>query len=244
MIRRLCSNKGLARQGNLGSWRRCLASQGVNLRIVFGSQSGTAEAFANELEFDAQEARVKTDLIDALKFSAKDMIPKAGEDHVTAFIMACYGEGEPTDNAKKFIESLEKVSPTEDKMLQASKFAVFGLGNSQCFRDRYNVVGKALDKRLEALGGHRVLKLGLGDASPAAVGSESMSECFAAWKKELLLAVSNMSNSTEVSPTAPKSAETAASSASSPASSNVAALSSDVPIALSARQQAMVPSNR
>ncbi|RYH30607.1 hypothetical protein EON65_04560 [archaeon] len=247
MIGRLCSKRPLSALRNWRSLNRCFASdstKGFNLRIVFGSQSGTAEAFASELEFDAQEANIKTDLIDALKFSANDLVPKSGENNVTAFIMACYGEGEPTDNSKKFFESLEKVSAAEGKKFNTSKFAVFGLGNSQCFRERYNVVGKALDNRLEELGGHRILKLGLGDASPAAVGSESMGECFAAWKKDLLITVSNMNNSTEPQSDAPKQAETVVSSANSPIVTNNVTLSSEVPIVLSARQQAMVPANR
>lgn len=243
MIGRLCSKRALQWK----RWNRYLSSdssKGLNLRIVFGSQSGTAEAFANELEFDAQEANIKTDLIDALKFTANDMVPKAGENNVTAFIMACYGEGEPTDNSKKFFESLEKVSAAEGEKLSSSKFTVFGLGNSQCFRDRYNVIGKALDKRLEELGGNRVLKLGLGDASPAAIGSESMSECFAAWKKDLLDAVSKMNSSPGLQSEVPKPVETSTSSTIAPVSANTVNLSSEIPIALSARQQAMVPSNR
>ena len=73
---------------------RSLSSAPVHLRIVFGSQSGTAEAFANELEFDAQEANVSTELIDALRFKADDLIVKPDNPKkvVTAFVMACYGE--------------------------------------------------------------------------------------------------------------------------------------------------------
>lgn len=227
----------------------------VNLRIVFGSQSGTAEAFANELEFDAQEANVKTELIDALNFSAKDLTPKAGQTDVTAFIMACYGEGEPTDNSKKFFKSLEALPAADMKVFQGSKYCVFGLGNSQCFRDRYNVVGKFLDKRLEALGAQRVIELGLGDASPTMEGSDSMGEKFSAWKQQLIAKVNAMSSS-NVEPTAstdaqvsnPSAMETSNAKSTSDTTTNqthpVHHFVSDVPIALSPRQQAMVPHDR
>ena len=39
------------------------------LRIVFGSQSGTAESFANDLEFDAKDADIEAEIIDAKAYS-------------------------------------------------------------------------------------------------------------------------------------------------------------------------------
>ncbi len=154
------------------------AAKEVNLRIVFGSQSGTAEAFAYEMDFDAQEANIKTEVVDALNFSIKDLaatspVVTAAKDRIdaTAFIVACYGEGEPTDNAKKFFRSVEEASAAHTP-LNAARYSVFGLVNSQCFRDRYNVVGKGLDMNLKELGGERLVSLGLGDASPALTGDE------------------------------------------------------------------------
>lgn len=244
----------LSRKPTAFCCRRYLAtspSTNVNLRIVFGSQSGTAEAFANELDFDAQEANIKTELIDALNFSAKDLIPKAGQHNVTAFVMACYGEGEPTDNAKKFFKSLEE-TPMDGKVLQGAKYGVFGLGNSQCFRDRYNVIGKLLDKRLEASGGKRIIAMGLGDASPALEGSDSMCEKFAAWKQELISTISTMSDADSTTAAQVSTACSAdpledsskANDQQTVNASNTHHFVSDVPIALSARQQAMVPTNR
>ena len=51
--------------------RCCLSSRPIStgikpkLRIVFGSQSGTAESFANDLEFDAKDASIDAEIIDA-----------------------------------------------------------------------------------------------------------------------------------------------------------------------------------
>ena len=76
--------------------------------------------------------------------------------------MASYGEGEPTDNAKAFMSEL---STTNEEGIAACNFSVFGLGNSQCFPDRYNIVAKQLDSQLKKLGAKQVVELGLGDAA-------------------------------------------------------------------------------
>ena len=48
---------------------------------------------------------------------------------LAVFMLATYGEGDPTDNAMEFHEKL-----TSDALeLNGLKFAVFGLGNSSMF---------------------------------------------------------------------------------------------------------------
>ena len=54
---------------------------------------------------------------------------------------------------------LRKSLPSD--MLSNTRYAVFGLGDSGYID--YNVVAKKLDKRLEQLGGVRLLEKGLGD---------------------------------------------------------------------------------
>jgi len=166
----------------------------AHLRIVFGSQSGTAEALAYDLEYSAQEANISTEIIDAFEFTAEDLTVKKDDSRkvVNAFIVACYGDGEPANNAKKFFESLNDTNPTNDatNKLTGSKYAVFGLGNSERFRNQYNAVGKHLDKRLADMGGERLVPLGLGDASITEEGNDgSMINCFNTWKIDLLAAI-------------------------------------------------------
>lgn len=47
------------------------------------------------------------------------------------FVMATYGEGEPTDNAVQFMELLEESTPefSNGEGLEGLKYVVFGLGN-------------------------------------------------------------------------------------------------------------------
>lgn len=166
--------------------------------------------------------------------------------------MAVYGEGEPTDNAKKLYT---EICNSKSSSLHCT-YAVFGLGNSQCFQDRFNVVGKAVDQQLHAHGGRRLIPLGLGDAS------KDISAQFADWKQDLLshmealqtadsssaavaaapsAPVQDISAASVATPSPPPSAPSAAPSV--PAST-VVSPNSAVPIALSTRQLAMAPEDR
>ena len=76
------------------------------------------------------------------------------------FLLATYGEGDPTDNAAEFVDDWLN---SDDTDIDEVQFAVFGLGNTEY--DQYNAVGKLVDSRMEALGCKRVFKFGMGDDS-------------------------------------------------------------------------------
>ena len=63
----------------------------------------------------------------------EDFEPETLADITNAvFLMATYGEGEPTDNSAKFMNWLrEQASPIEPGFLAKTCFTVFGLGNTQ-----------------------------------------------------------------------------------------------------------------
>lgn len=66
--------------------------------------------------------------------------------------MATHGEGEPTDNAKKFYEWIIDTERSGSE-LPNLKFSVFGLGNKQY--QFYNAMGKRTDENLARLGAQR-----------------------------------------------------------------------------------------
>ena len=100
------------------------------------------------MEFDAEDFNIDTELIDANDCKVDDLISKCSAPNtLAALIMASYGEGEPTDNAKAFFEEIN--SATSKSKFSACNYAIFGLGNSQCFPDRYNIVARKLDERLK-----------------------------------------------------------------------------------------------
>ena len=101
--------------------RATAPSDGPPLLILYGSNTGTCEALAQELLTAAASygfsAIVKT-LDDAVSG-----LPK--KDPV-AIITATY-EGQPPDNAAHFIEWLKSVDASELKLV---RYSVFGVGNN------------------------------------------------------------------------------------------------------------------
>ena len=157
-----------------------LEENGKDVIIFYGSQTGTAEDYATRISKEASQkyglATMTADIED-YDFENLDKIPS---DKVIVFVMATYGEGEPTDNAVQFWEFIndEDVEFSEDSSLKNLKYVVFGLGNSTY--EHYNLIGRSLDKKLQSLGAHRIGPYGEGDD-----GAGSMEEDYLAWKEEL-----------------------------------------------------------
>ena len=84
--------------------------------------------------------------------------------------MATHGEGDPTDNAKKFMTWLEEDQPS----LKGFRFGVFGLGNRQY--EHYNKIGKLTNQLLEKQLAVRCFNYGEGDAN------STLEDDFIEWK--------------------------------------------------------------
>lgn len=159
-----------------------------NVVIFYGSQTGTAEDYASRVAKEASSRYgLKTMVadVDNFDFENLDTFP---EDKVMGFVMATYGEGEPTDNAVAFFEFLTSPDVTfsneevaESKPLRNLNYVLFGLGNSTY--EFFNQVGRQLDETLTRLGAHRIGPYGEGDD-----GNGTMEEDYLAWKDELFLA--------------------------------------------------------
>lgn len=93
-------------------------------------------------------------------------------------MMATYGEGEPTDNAKELYGWVAKEAKEDAKPLAGMRFGVFGLGNKTY--EHYNAVGRLFDARLEALGGTRMVPYGEGD------DDASLEDDFSSWKRAIM----------------------------------------------------------
>lgn len=159
-----------------------IAFQGRRVIFFYGSQTGTAEDYAARLAKECSQkygVSCMTADIELYDLSYLDTVP---EDYLVFFIMATYGEGEPTDNAVDFWELLMDESPQfsetdEDKPLQNLRYVVFGLGNKTY--EHYNAVGRSVDKRLTELGAKRIGERGEGD------DDGSLEEDFLAWQENM-----------------------------------------------------------
>uniref|UniRef100_A0AAR2LZ04 NADPH--cytochrome P450 reductase n=1 Tax=Pygocentrus nattereri TaxID=42514 RepID=A0AAR2LZ04_PYGNA len=149
-----------------------------NVIVFYGSQTGTAEEFANRLVKDAQRYGIKGMVADPEEYDMSEL-PRLREidSSLAVFCMATYGEGEPTDNAQDFYDWMQMT----DDSLEGVHFAVFGLGNKTY--DHYNAMGTYTDKRLAELGATRIFDLGLGD------DDGNLEEDFISWKGQFWPAV-------------------------------------------------------
>ena len=121
------------------------------VRIYFGSQTGTAENYAKQLQREARKRGFAAQPVDLAGFGrgagarahggdAAELLRGGG---LALFLMATYGEGDPTDSAQDFVRWLkaERAPDGADaRPLAGLSFSVFGLGNRQY--QFYNKMGK------------------------------------------------------------------------------------------------------
>lgn len=147
---------------------------GGKLSIFFGSQTGTAEGFARTLMEEGKEAGFDAKTVDLEEFDPDTL----ADSNLAIFLMATYGEGEPTDNAAKFARWLKNADgDVPGSFLSGLKFTVFGLGNRQY--EHFNKMGKQTNAGLESLGAQRVYTYGEGD------DDGTLEEDFDNWKANL-----------------------------------------------------------
>lgn len=124
------------------------------LLVLYGSNSGSAQAFAERIGQEAAgngfAARVAP--LDA----HADDLPRDG---AVAIVTASY-EGQPPDNAKQFVAGLADLEPAARAGV---RYALFGCGNRQWART-YQAVPKAIDAALSAAGATRLCDRGEGDS--------------------------------------------------------------------------------
>lgn len=161
-----------------------MKESGKNCVIFYGSQTGTAEDYASRLAKEGSSRfGLKTMTADLEEYDYENL-DKFPEDQVAFFVMATYGEGEPTDNAVEFWEFINGESPSfsepedEEKPLSNLKYVTFGLGNNTY--EHYNSMVRGLDKNLTKLGAKRIGTAGEGDD-----GAGTMEEDFLAWKEPM-----------------------------------------------------------
>ncbi|KAK7464708.1 hypothetical protein VKT23_005914 [Stygiomarasmius scandens] len=147
------------------------------LVIFYGSQTGTAEEYAIRLAKEAKSKFGLTSLVcdpEEYDFENLDEIP---EDCAAFFVMATYGEGEPTDNAVQLMSNLTDESFEFSKgahRLDGLKYVVFSLGNKTY--EHYNLIGRQVDAKLTEMGAIRIGERGEGD------DDKSMEEDYLEWK--------------------------------------------------------------
>jgi sulfite reductase (NADPH) flavoprotein alpha-component len=94
------------------------------ISILYGSQTGTTEMIASELQEVLEEVRISVERV----VSLEDLDPNDLETLETVIILcSTYGEGEMPDPAKEFYDKFLKMQGTP---LSSLKYAVLAFGDT------------------------------------------------------------------------------------------------------------------
>jgi len=129
----------------------------TQVHVFYGSQSGTAECFAQEIAEEASKYDIVAEAIDLTAFSPQAM----SSCKIIIMVVSTYGDGEPSENAQAFHAWAEQ--PRNDGSLKGSRFTVMGLGDMNY--SQFNNMGKMTDVNLTRLGSKQIYKRGVGDDS-------------------------------------------------------------------------------
>ncbi|KAJ3106970.1 S-adenosyl-L-methionine-dependent tRNA 4-demethylwyosine synthase [Phlyctochytrium planicorne] len=158
----------------------------VPVRILYGSMSGTAKRFSQELQKDIFALNVSgfrlTSTVNGLDELEQDAMEKGG---LFIVIMSTWTDGVPPNNAKHFCtlyEDFAKDFRVSKNHLSKAKFAIFGLGSSE-YDENHAKAAMDLNENLLALGAKQIAEFGKGD------DSVDMMKQFADWKDKVLPAL-------------------------------------------------------
>lgn len=145
--------------------------------VFFGGNQGTCESLVDALSRMAPEFGLELDVreLDA----ATENLPT---DRPCVIITPSY-EGRPPDNAKKFVAWVESLASKGLKLPGGTKFAVFGVGNSDWVHT-FHRIPILIDEALEKLGAERIIEAGFANVKRDLVGP------WEAWSEKLCMILS------------------------------------------------------
>ena len=160
----------------------------LKVLILYGTQTGTSERFAKEVEEELMQRYGKavcvetSDLETLTSDRAEDVLLECSKGDAKVlhlFLQSTYGDGEPTDASSDFVYWARDLADDGrmPDLFKAITYCVFGLGNSSY--EHYNAAAKLVDKSLHALGASRLLELHLGD------DDRTLEDDFQGWREAL-----------------------------------------------------------
>ncbi|MCH8686702.1 bifunctional cytochrome P450/NADPH--P450 reductase [Pedomonas mirosovicensis] len=131
-----------------------LDEKATDLLVLYGSNTGSSEAFANRLAVEATAHGFRPTVGAMDEFAGR--LPRSG---ALIVVTASY-EGQPPANARQFVSYVEGLG---SGALAGLKYAVFGCGNLQWART-YQAIPKRVDAALAAAGAKRIAERGEADS--------------------------------------------------------------------------------
>lgn len=130
------------------------------LTILYGSQTGNAKRAAEKLHEQALQSGIAARLVRLDGYTPKDL----AAERAVWFVVSTQGDGDPSDDARRFIEVLKSKRAPQ---LPALRYAVLGLGDSSY--PKFCEIGRLIDERLTELGGQRWFARGEADVDIVSV---------------------------------------------------------------------------
>lgn len=118
------------------------------LTILFGSESGNAEGLADRVKDLAAPEGFKCKVVDM----ADAKLGELAKAENLLVLVSTWGEGEPPSRASEFYDAIMAEGAAK---LEGVNFSVLGLGDSSYAQ--FNQMAREFDKRIEVLGGKRIL---------------------------------------------------------------------------------------
>lgn len=146
--------------------------QALQLTILVGTMTGTAQLVAQEVELtlEGPDAKIRTVPMDGLD---------AGVLAGGGLFLICsstYGQGDVPDNAKRLYESLQSVRPD----LRGVRYGVIALGD-RTYAETFCNGGRRFDRILTELRAKRIGEIMLHDASAGTMPEEIAARWAAEW---------------------------------------------------------------
>jgi len=146
---------------------------GPVMKVLYGSNSGSSQDFASQVEAAAARSGFQTSLHSLNTAVVENLVVPDGR--LVIIVTSTYN-GLPPDNAGKFKKWLQAQKPNS---LDGLNYAVFGVGNSQWHT--YQQFPREIDAGLDSFGGKRLCDLGGCDVDGASFTSD-----FEDWLSNLL----------------------------------------------------------
>jgi sulfite reductase alpha subunit-like flavoprotein len=150
---------------------------GLEIRILVGTMTGTAEMVAQEVQTVLEGAghRAPIEMMDNLAASVFQ------KGHLFLICTSTYGSGDVPDNAQALYASLENERPD----LAHISYGVIALGD-RTYKDTFCQGGLRFDKLLTALGAKRAGDILKHDASSGTLPEEVAAEWVIPWVEQHL----------------------------------------------------------
>jgi len=123
------------------------AQTGAPITILYGSETGNAEALAEQFRRQAESRGLAARTCDMAEYRTREL----KNERLILVVTATHGEGDPPDPAESFYRFLHSRKAPK---LEGAKFAVLGLGDSSY--EHFCQTARDFDARLEALGAERI----------------------------------------------------------------------------------------